>query len=118
MTPEAAEGHITAAPFFEPSPSARGRFVSHYKLRYGSNAAGNRLGRGGLFSGASRRRALDRAGTDDPEQVSAGLHEAEFDAPQGRVRIDASNNHSFLWPRVARLDVRGKFQIVWNLAFA
>ena len=39
MNPEAAEGHITAAPFFEAlaTPAAR-RFISAYKLRYGANA--------------------------------------------------------------------------------
>jgi len=58
--------------------------------------------------------ALARAGTDDPERLLPALRDAEFDAPQGRVRIDASNNHTYLWPRVAKLDARGKFQIVWN----
>ena len=42
------------------------------------------------------------------------LREIEFDAPQGRVRIDRENNHTFLWPRVARLDAARQFQIVWN----
>ena len=39
MGPEAAEGHITAAPFFETlsSPTAR-RFVSSFKEKYGSDA--------------------------------------------------------------------------------
>jgi len=30
------------------------------------------------------------------------------------VRIDHENNHTYLWPRVARLDSAGRFQIVWN----
>ena len=59
-------------------------------------------------------RAMRRTGTDDPELLLRELKEAEFDAPQGRVRIDAQNNHAYLWPRVARLDARKKFQIVWN----
>ncbi len=59
-------------------------------------------------------RALARAGTDAPEQVLTELRDAEFDAPQGRVRIDAENNHTCLWPRVARVDAQGRFQIVWN----
>jgi len=58
--------------------------------------------------------ALARAGTDEPDRVLAELPEAEFQAPQGRVRIDRENNHTYLWPRVARLDARGRFQIVWN----
>ena len=28
--------------------------------------------------------------------------------------IDPQNNHAYLWPRIARLDQRAKFQTVWN----
>ena len=39
MSPEAAEGHITAAPFFETlATAAARRFISAYKLRYGADA--------------------------------------------------------------------------------
>ncbi|MFJ5487628.1 transporter substrate-binding protein [Hansschlegelia beijingensis] len=38
----------------------------------------------------------------------------EYDAPQGRVRIDPDNHHAYVWPRVARLDAQGRFQIIWN----
>jgi len=30
------------------------------------------------------------------------------------VRIDSATNHTFLWPRVAKLDEQGQFQIVWD----
>lgn len=59
-------------------------------------------------------RAVAKCGSDDPEQVLANLRDSEFDAPQGRVRIDPENNHTYLWPRIARLDRNGRFQTVWN----
>ena len=58
--------------------------------------------------------AIGRAGSAEPERILPELAEIEVAAPQGRVRIDRDNNHAYLWPRVARLDARGKFQIVWN----
>ena len=115
MTPEAAEGHITAAPFFEHLGSrAAQNFVASYKARFGSDQPVTASAEAAYFQVHLAALAICRAGTDDPEQVISCLHKAEFDAPQGRVRIDADNNHCFLWPRVARLDVRGRFQIVWN----
>ena len=115
MSPEAAEGHITAAPFFEAlATSAARRFISAYKLRYGPNAPVTAGAEAAYFQVHLAAGALARAGTDDPERLLPALRDAEFDAPQGRVRIDASNNHTYLWPRVAKLDARGKFQIVWN----
>jgi branched-chain amino acid transport system substrate-binding protein len=115
MSTQAAEGHITAAPFFEvlATPAARS-FVSAYKLRYGPKAPVTAGAEAAYFQVHIAAGALGRAGTDDPERIMPELRDAEFDAPQGRVRIDPTNNHTYLWPRVARLDARGTFQIVWN----
>ena len=115
MPAEVAEGHITAAPFFETlaTPAAM-RFVKAYKARFGPQAPVTACAEASYFQMHIAARALGRAGTDDPERLIAEVREAEFDAPQGRVRIDAENNHTFLWPRVARLDSAGRFQTVWN----
>ena len=115
MRPEAAEGHITAAPFFETlgTPTAR-QFVRAYKARFGPDAPVPACAEAAYFQMHMVARALKRTGTDDPEMLLRELRGAEFDAPQGRVRIDSQNNHAYLWPRVARLDARKKFQIVWN----
>jgi branched-chain amino acid transport system substrate-binding protein len=115
MGAEAAAGHITAAPFFETlaTPAAQ-RFVAAYKARNGADAPVTAAAEAAYFQVHLAMRALARAGTDAPEKVLTELRDAEFDAPQGRVRIDAENNHTYLWPRVARVDAQGRFQIVWN----
>ncbi len=115
MRPEVAEGHVTSAPFFETlgTPAAR-QFVRSYKARFGPDAPVPACAEAAYFQMHMVARALRRTGTDDPDMLLHELREAEFDAPQGRVRIDAQNNHAYLWPRVARLDARKKFQIVWN----
>src|ERR1700749_843987 len=115
MRPEAAEGHITAAPFFETSsaPSAR-RFVSSFKAKYGPDAPVPAAAEAAYFQVHLAMRAVARCGSDDPERVLPVLRDSEFDAPQERVRIDPENNHAYLWPRIARLDKSAKFQTVWN----
>lgn len=115
MTAEAAEGHITAAPFFEHlgTPAAT-RFVANYKARFGPHAPATGSAEAAYFQVHLASLAIRRAGSDEPERVIAALHEAEFDAPQGRVRIDSDNNHCFLWPRVARIDSQRRFRIVWD----
>jgi branched-chain amino acid transport system substrate-binding protein len=115
MGAEAAEGHITAAPFFETlSPPAARRFVASFKEKYGANAPVTAGAEASYFQLHLAMRAVAKCGTDDPEQVLVNLRDAEFDAPQGRVRIDPENNHTYLWPRIARLDRHGRFQTVWN----
>jgi branched-chain amino acid transport system substrate-binding protein len=115
MSAEAAEGHITAAPFFETlsTPAAR-RFVASFKARYGADAPVTAAAEAAYFQVHLAMRALGRAGTDDPDRLLLEVRDSEFDAPQGRVRIDQENNHAYLWPRIARLDSHGKFQTVWN----
>ena len=115
MGREAAEGHITAAPFFETLSSANARkFVASFKAKYGPDAPVTAAAEAAYFQVYLAMRALARCGTDDPERILAELRDSEFDAPQGRVRIDPENNHAFLWPRIARLDHAGRFQTIWN----
>jgi branched-chain amino acid transport system substrate-binding protein len=115
MSAEVAEGHITAAPFFETLGTAGARrFVTAYKARYGSDAPVPAAAEAAYFQVHLAATAIARAGSADPERILPELAEIEFAAPQGRVRIDRENNHTYLWPRVARLDARGAFQIVWN----
>jgi branched-chain amino acid transport system substrate-binding protein len=115
MPANVAEGHITGAPFFETLATAAATlFVRNYKKRFGEDAPVSACAEAAYFQMHIAARALRRTGTDDPDILLRELREAEYDAPQGRVRIDPENNHTFLWPRVARLDAEKRFQIVWN----
>ena len=110
-----AEGHIAAATFFSTlgTPAAR-KFTSAYRARFGRLAPIPSAAEAAYFQTHILAAALARAGTDDPRRVLEEIKDLEFDAPQGRVRIDPDNHHAYLWPRVARLDARGEFQTVWN----
>lgn len=115
MGREAAEGHITAAPFFETLSSASANhFVARFKDKYGPDAPVTAAAEASYFQVHLAMRALARCGSDDPDRILAELRDSEYDAPQGRVRIDPENNHAYLWPRIARLDSAGRFQMVWN----
>lgn len=115
MQPAAAAGHITAAPFFSTlgTPAAT-RFVSGFRERFGRDAVVTAGAEAAYFQVLLVASAIERAGTDNPGQVRKALGNLEHDAPQGRVRIDGGTNHTFLWPRVAKLDAAGQFQVVWD----
>jgi branched-chain amino acid transport system substrate-binding protein len=110
-----AEGHISAATFFSTlqTPAAR-RFTAAYRAKYGPSAPIPSAAEAAYLQTHIAAAALARAGTDDPRRVLEEIKEVEFDAPQGRVRIDPDNHHAYLWPRVARVDADGEFQTVWN----
>lgn len=115
MAPEVAAGHLTSASFFETldTPQAR-RFVAAYKSRFGADAPVTASAEAAYFQVHLYAKALELAGKDDPEAIAGHLAGMEFDAPQGRVRIDPDNHHTELWSRIARLDDKGKFEILWQ----
>ncbi len=115
MRPEAAAGHITAAPFFQTlDQPAASRFVAAYQHRHGPAAAVPAAAEAAYFQVHLAAGALARGGGEAPEQLREGLTGLEFNAPQGQVRIEPANNHTHLWPRVARLDPTGRFRVVWT----
>lgn len=115
MSPGVACCHLTAAPFFEglETPAAR-QFVASFKARFGADAPVTACAEAAYFQVMLYAEALTRAGSDDPEALVPHLLGLEYDAPQGRIRIDPDNHHTELWPRVARVDRNGRFEVVWN----
>ncbi|MGD9738218.1 MAG: transporter substrate-binding domain-containing protein [Bauldia sp.] len=115
MSAEAAEGAITAAPYFETLPGAANRaFVSAFKLRFGPDAPVTAEAEAAYFQVHLMALAIARAGTTIASALMPELYRIDFDAPQGNVQIDAENNHTWLTPRVGRVNAEKRFEIVWD----
>ena len=115
MSVAAAAGHVTAAPFFSTLDTKAARsFVASFRARFGAEAPVTAAAEAAFFQVMLVAGAIDQAGTDDPELVRAALSQLQFEAPQGLVRVDSSNNHTFLWPRVAQVNAQGHFEVVWD----
>ncbi|OZI36100.1 amino acid ABC transporter substrate-binding protein [Bordetella genomosp. 1] len=114
LTPEEAEGHITAAPYFaslDTEPSRR--FARAYHARFGEDSpitagAEAAYSQVHLVAQAARR----AGGLAVPDLVQA-LDGARFEAPQGLVTIDGDTQHTSLWPRIARIDAQRRFEIIY-----
>lgn len=110
--PEAGVGHITAAPYFRSinSPANR-KFLKAYKRKFGTlrdvtsscEATYNQMH---MFAAA-----LEEVGEMDTDRLRESLLGATFDAPQGPIKIDPDNNHTYLQSRIARVDEAGEFII-------
>ncbi len=115
MAPGTATGHITSAPYFESLNTPRNQtFVAAYRARFGDSVPLSHCAEAAYFQVYLFATALERAGSDRLSKLIPHLHGAEFDAPQGRVRINDSNNHTHLWPRVGRFNSEGYFDIVFD----
>jgi urea transport system substrate-binding protein len=42
------------------------------------------------------------------------MRQRHMRAPEGEVRIDPSNGHTFKTPRIGRITEQGQFEVVWE----
>lgn len=109
---DAAVGHITAAPYFRSiSSPANRRFLKSYERKFGSiidvtSCCEATFSQMHLFAAA-----LEETGDMDTDSLREALLGAAFDAPQGPIKIDLDNNHTYLQSRIATVDAAGEFVI-------
>ncbi|WPO97579.1 transporter substrate-binding domain-containing protein [Pseudomonas sp. HR96] len=113
MTAEEAEGHVAAAPWFSTlqTPASQA-FVARYQARFGEQAPLTAGAEAAYFQVHLFAEAARRAADDSVQALREALAGASYAAPQGQVRIDTQTQHTWLWPRVARLDHQRRFQTV------
>jgi Periplasmic binding protein domain len=86
--------------------------VARYQARFGDDHPTNMCWEASYFQMHLLADAIRRVGSDDPTLLLRVLPGLEFDAPQGRVRIDEHNNHTYLHPLIGRVDAHGRFDII------
>jgi len=113
MGADIGEGHITAATYFQSIDSPLNRkVIANYQRRFGETVQTDTCWEAAYFQMHLLASAMSIAGSDDPNALLNTLPGLEIDAPQGRVRIDEHNHHTYLHPRIGRLNSRGQFDIV------
>ena len=113
MSAQVAAGHITAAPYFQSIDTDANRAcLARFRSLFGSQVQPNMGWEAAYFQVHMFANAMRQAGTDDVDHLLPLLLGSEFDAPQGRVRIDPSNHHARLHPRIGRVDAEGRFAVV------
>lgn len=113
MGASAAAGHFTASPYFQSIESPENdQTLTRFRARYGDRTVPNACWEAAYFQVHLFANAARRAGTDDIDMLMPHLLGSEFLAPQGKVRIEASNHHTCLYPRIGRANSKGQFTIV------
>ncbi len=112
---QAAAGHITCSPYFATLKNPANRaFVQDYKTAFGADAAPFADAEASYVCAMLLGRAIQNAGTANVSLVREAALADRFDAPQGPLRIDWTNNHCFVTPRLARSTEAGTFEIFWQ----
>ena len=108
-----ATGHYTSAPYFQSIDSEANRqCLARLRKNFGEDSVPNLCWEAAYFQTHIFANAFRCAGSDGIAELLPHILGSEFDAPQGRVKIDPSNHHTCLYPRIGRVDALGQFTIV------
>jgi branched-chain amino acid transport system substrate-binding protein len=117
MGADLAEGHITSAVYFQSVATALNeRCVRKCKQRFGAEVVTNMCWEAAYFQTHLVANALRLAGSDNVRELLRVLPGSEFLAPQGLVRVDEDNHHTYLRPRIGKVNAQGQFDIIEEAA--
>ena len=115
MGAENAAGHYTSFNYFQTVDTPENKsFVERYQAKYGANEVTNAVMEAAYFQTYLLAQAIEKSGTDTDALIFEGLPGQEFTAPQGPVKIDEKNHHTWLWARIGKARDDGQFDIVWT----
>jgi urea transport system substrate-binding protein len=115
LDPKLTEGHYCAWNYFQSIDTpANLRFVTAFKKRFGAERVTDDPIEAAYFQVHLFARAVARAGSTDSEAVRKAARGLIFSAPEGLVRIDPRNQHTWKVPRIGQIDRNGQFKIVWS----
>ena len=109
MGPENAVGHYTSFNYFQSVDTPENKsFVERYKAKYGKDAVTNAVMEAAYFQTYFLAQAIEKVkSTDADALIFEGLPGQEFQAPQGKVKIDEKNHHTWLWARIGKANETG-----------
>ena len=110
---EAAYGHITASPYFQSVDRSKNKsFVNKYHVMFGNVECTNACCEAAYFQVHLYANALRYTRSNETDKIRAAALGASYDAPQGLVSIDKDNHHTYLWPKIGRINSKGQFDII------
>ncbi|MCS5708452.1 urea ABC transporter substrate-binding protein [Candidatus Berkiella cookevillensis] len=108
-------GDYAAWSYFQEIPSMINQiFVQKYKEKYGKHRVTDDPIETGYLSVLLWSEAAQEAKTDDTLAVREVMKHQFCYAPEGRVAIDADNQHTARILRIGKIRKDGKFDIVWT----
>ena len=114
MGPEFAVGSFTSFPYFQAiDTDINHQFIERYRLFVNDpKAVTHHALESSYFQVYLWKQAVEKAGEATPQAIVEGVKGQEYDAPNGHVKIDPENLHTYLTPRIAQWQADGQGKIV------
>jgi urea transport system substrate-binding protein len=119
MGGDAAAGHFTSAPYFMVHKSPENeKFVAAYKKRWGDDKVTHFVSEPCYFQMYLFKQAVEKLAPSDiaPAAIREAIKGQEMVAPQGKIRLERENLHTWLWPKIAVAKSDGQFEVLKDSA--
>jgi urea transport system substrate-binding protein len=108
-------GHLAAWNYFETTKTPENsKFVAAYKAKYGNNRVTDDPIEAGYFAVYLWKLAVEKADSVDIDKVVEAAAGMNFDAPEGPVRIDEKNHHTWKIVRIGRFRQDGLIDEIYS----
>ncbi|ACS99236.1 urea ABC transporter substrate-binding protein [Paenibacillus sp. JDR-2] len=109
------QGHLAAWNYYQTTDTpANKTFVENYKKKYGEDRVTADPIEAGYTAVYLWKAAVEKAGSTDVDKVKAAAKDLEWDAPEGKVKIDGENQHIYKTVRIGEVQADGQFKELWN----
>lgn len=113
--PEYLEGYLVAWNYYQTTDTPENKkFVENFKAKYGADSVTSDPMEAGYTAVYLWKEAVEKAGSFDVDAVRAAADGIEFDAPEGRVKIDGETQHIYKTVRIGQIQSDGMIKELWN----
>lgn len=120
MGGEYAAGHFTSAPYFmSVNTPANKHFISAYQKKYGAGKVTNFVSAASYFQvylfqeGVKKLLSSGHSVANlTPIKIRNACLGRKYHAPQGLVKLDPQNQHTYLWPKIGQWQENGQAKII------
>jgi urea transport system substrate-binding protein len=119
MGPEFAEGHYSSFNYFQTVDTPENKaFVEQFQAKFGKERVTNGVMEAAYIQTFFMAQAMEKCAKENKELTTANLREATrgqmFKAPQGTVKSDPDNYHTYLYSRIGKWKADGQAEIVFS----
>ncbi|MFC4766169.1 urea ABC transporter substrate-binding protein [Effusibacillus consociatus] len=108
-------GHLASWNYYQTTDTPKNKvFVQKYKDKYGKDRVTDDPIEAGYFGVYLWAEAVKKAGSTDVDKVKEASKGIDFQAPEGVVKLDGENQHTYKIVRIGEIQKDGQFKEVWN----
>ncbi|WP_095532128.1 urea ABC transporter substrate-binding protein [Desulfotomaculum nigrificans] len=113
--PQNIAGHLAVWNYFQTTDTPENKeFVKKFKTKYGQDRVTDDPIEAGYFGVYLWAEAVKKANSTDVGKVKEAIKTVEFQAPEGLVKINGENQHTWKTVRIGEVQPDGQFKELWN----